>query len=185
MVREVITHHYQHIFGVLVLSGYVSDVIVQSHALGRRIVHRRSLVVEDGRVFIRPLIILETLGRGVISGQRVHEQLLFFAEVAQQWLPEERHVTLLDQLVAHALINTTNDHCLEAKIVEESCVGLGVAEGVYLPADARSHAELRLEESVTLLHVENNIFKVDACLVSGRPASHGDLKLAILNELLD
>jgi hypothetical protein len=60
-----------------------------------------------------------------------------------------------------------------------------VAEGVHHPADAWNNSEFSLEELVTHIHLHNNVLIVGASLIIGDPTTLSNLKLAILDKLLD
>ena len=116
----------------------------------------------------------------------MRQQLLVAAEVVATGFPNECLLLLFLQIITVRQIGHAREQeTLEAKVVEQRCVGVRVTEGVKHPADRRFHSEFFLQELVTNMHVQNHVFVVWTRLISSNPATLGNLQLAILDQLLD
>jgi len=88
-------------------------------------------------------------------------------------------------LKSDVILNTilsSKEHGFKTHLVEQSCIGVGVAERIDLPSNAWLLTEFLEDPFLTIHHVLNHIFIDGSGLVMHGPTSINDLKLSTIDE---
>mmetsp|Transcript_521 Transcript_521/g.550 ORF Transcript_521/g.550 Transcript_521/m.550 type:complete len:222 (-) Transcript_521:59-724(-) len=96
--------------------------------------------------------------------------------------PDELHFFVVHSLVLILIIKSGEEPSIEAHLSKETSISVGVTEGVDLPADARFHTELLLEEFHADHVVVDHVVVDRAGLVVHGPAAVDELQLAVLHQ---
>ena len=126
-----------------------------------------------------------TLRRGaVVVVHHVNEHVALRA-LAVASTPDKLQLLVLNAVLLVLVVHTVNTEGIEANISVQSLNLLGVTEGINTPGDGGSHTELVVDKLSAKSHFVNHILVVGSSLISHRPASHVELELAVLNQLMD
>ena len=72
-------------------------------------------------------------------------------------------------------MRSTKEKRIKAKVMEQGCVSLCVAEWIYVPTYSWSNIEFVNDPLMTYLKVANKIFIICVILISSGPTTHCDL----------
>ena len=99
--------------------------------------------------------------------------------------PQEVQSLVAVPFVFLLVVHSAEEHSFVSQLRENTSVGIRVAECIDIPANSGSEAEFLLQELVTNHHIVYNIIKVRSCFVISAPPSIDNIKLFILNKLLN
>uniref|UniRef100_A0A7S3IFY8 Uncharacterized protein n=1 Tax=Strombidium inclinatum TaxID=197538 RepID=A0A7S3IFY8_9SPIT len=92
---------------------------------------------------------------------------------------------VLGSLVQLPLVEASEEPGVEAELVEDPGIGVGVAEGINLPAYVGSHSKVFVGPLLADSHVVNHIFESRAGLIVHGPPCVDDFELLVLDEVAD
>lgn len=95
------------------------------------------------------------------------------------------HLLPLSSNLLFAIVHAAEEHGVEAHLVEEPCVGVGVTEWVDLPTNSWFDTKFLEDPLLTIHHVVNHVLIDWASLVMHGPSSVDDLKLSVLHKPSD
>jgi len=102
-----------------------------------------------------------------------------------EWFPDESKLTVLKPSSMSICRLSSHKESIKSKVRKQSSICLRMTKCIDHPANVWLHTKFSLQELMADIHVKNHILIVCACFICGNPASLGNFKLTILNDLLN
>lgn len=166
---EIVSHWYEKVISAIVRR-LVTNPIVELLRHLWCVISVETRIVDECTVIVIQGIEVEAIRSTVVVVKGVGKNLNAFTKGLIHRSPNPFHSFVFQTLRSVLVINSRKEKSIKAHFSEQTSVGVGVTEGVYLPPHSWSHSELSHNELVTCHHVVDHIFVVGTSLIVHRPA---------------
>ncbi len=181
---EIVAHRHKKVVSSVVRR-LVSNPVVELRSHLWCVVSVETRIVDECTVVVIQGVKVEAIRSTVVVVKSVSENLNAFTKGLIHRSPNPFHCPVFQSLRSVLVIDSRKEESIEAHLGEQTSVGVGVTEGVYLPAHPWSHSELSHDEFVTCHHVVYHIFVVGTGLIVHGPARVEQLESTLYDELAD